>query len=80
MGVIFLSHRRPVVRFATHCLNSPLLCLNLGHRLNHSSIKTNHFTGVHMKNPLDSILGTIISGFVLTAILYVFVVNFLLKV
>jgi hypothetical protein len=33
-----------------------------------------------MKNPLDSILGTIISGFVLTAILYVFVVNFLLKV
>jgi len=32
-----------------------------------------------MKNPLDSILGTIISGFVLTAVLYVFVVNFLLK-
>jgi hypothetical protein len=35
--------------------------------------------GDPMKNPLDSILGTIISGFVLTAILYVFVVNFLLK-
>ena len=33
-----------------------------------------------MKNPLDSIVGTIISGFVLTAIMYVFVVNFLLKV
>jgi hypothetical protein len=33
-----------------------------------------------MKNPLDSIVGTIISGFVLTAILYVFIVNFLLKV
>jgi hypothetical protein len=33
-----------------------------------------------MKNPLDSILGTIISGFVVTALLYVFVVNFLLKV
>jgi hypothetical protein len=32
-----------------------------------------------MKNPLDSIVGTIVSGFVLTAILYVFVVNFLLK-
>ena len=32
-----------------------------------------------MKNPLDSIAGTIISGFVLTAILYVFIVNFLLK-
>ncbi len=32
-----------------------------------------------MKNPLDSILGTIVSGFVLTAILYVFIVNFLLK-
>ena len=30
-----------------------------------------------MKNPLDSILGTIISGLVLTAILYVFVRNFL---
>ncbi len=33
-----------------------------------------------MKNPLDSIVGTIISGFVLTAILYVFIANFLLKV
>ena len=33
-----------------------------------------------MKNPLDSLVGTIISGFVLTAILYVFIVNFLLKV
>ena len=33
-----------------------------------------------MKNPLDSTVGTIISGFVLTAILYVFIVNFLLKV
>ncbi len=32
-----------------------------------------------MKNPLDSIVGTIVSGFVITAILYVFVVNFLLK-
>jgi len=32
-----------------------------------------------MKNPLDSIVGTIISGFVLTAILYVFVANFLMK-
>jgi hypothetical protein len=33
-----------------------------------------------MKNPLDSIVGTIIAGFVLTAVLYVFVVNFLNKV
>jgi hypothetical protein len=32
-----------------------------------------------MKNPLDSIAGTIISGLVITAILYVFVTNFLLK-
>jgi len=32
-----------------------------------------------MKNPLDSILGTIVAGFVLTAVLYVFIVNFLLK-
>ena len=30
-----------------------------------------------MKNPLDSIVGTIISGFAHTAILSVFVVNFL---
>ena len=30
-----------------------------------------------MKNPLDSIVGTIISGFVLTLVLYVFVRNFL---
>ncbi len=30
-----------------------------------------------MKMPLDSIVGTIISGLVLTVILYVFVVNFL---
>jgi len=32
-----------------------------------------------MKLPLDSIWGTIISGLVLTVILYVFVVNFLSK-
>jgi hypothetical protein len=30
-----------------------------------------------MKNPLDSILGTIISGVVLTLVLYVFLKNFI---
>jgi hypothetical protein len=30
-----------------------------------------------MKNPLDSILGTIISGLILTFVLYVFVRNFI---
>ena len=30
-----------------------------------------------MKNPLDSLWGTVISGLVLTAVLYVFVKNFL---
>ncbi len=29
-----------------------------------------------MKNPLDSILGTVISGLILTAVLYVVVKNF----
>ena len=33
-----------------------------------------------MKNPLDSIWGTIISGLVFTVILYFFTANFLLKV
>jgi hypothetical protein len=65
---------------AKHCLKSARRCLNLDCRLNHSSINTNQTTGVTMKNPLYSIVWTIISGFVLTAILYVFVVNFLLKV
>ena len=32
-----------------------------------------------MKTPLDSIVGTIISGLILTVILYFFVVNFLVK-
>jgi hypothetical protein len=32
-----------------------------------------------MKTPLDSITGTIISGLVLTVILYFFVINFLVK-
>jgi len=32
-----------------------------------------------MKNPLDSIWGTIITGLVLTVILYFFTVNFLMK-
>lgn len=32
-----------------------------------------------MKNPLDSLWGTIISGLVLTVILYVFVANFLMR-
>lgn len=31
-----------------------------------------------MKNPLDSILGTVISGLVLTLVLYVFLKNFIL--
>jgi hypothetical protein len=31
-----------------------------------------------MKNPLDSIIGTLISGAVLTVILYVIVKNFLI--
>jgi hypothetical protein len=30
-----------------------------------------------MKNPLDSILGTIISGLILTCVLYVFLKNFI---
>jgi hypothetical protein len=33
-----------------------------------------------MKNPLDSILGTIISGLVLTLVLYVLLKNFILAV
>ena len=32
-----------------------------------------------MKTPLDSIWGTIISGLILTVILYFFAVNFLVK-
>jgi hypothetical protein len=32
-----------------------------------------------MKNPLDSIWGTIITGLVVTVILYFFAANFLLK-
>jgi hypothetical protein len=32
-----------------------------------------------MKNPLDSIVGTIVSGLVLTVVLYFFVANFLMK-
>jgi len=32
-----------------------------------------------MKNPLDSIWGTIISGLVLTVVLYFFAANFLMK-
>lgn len=31
-----------------------------------------------MKNPLDSIIGTIVSGLVLTAVLYLFLRNFIL--
>lgn len=31
-----------------------------------------------MKNPLDSLWGTVISGLILTLVLYVFIKNFLL--
>ena len=31
-----------------------------------------------MKNPLDSLWGTVISGLILTLVLYVFVKNFLM--
>lgn len=37
-----------------------------------------HITGRNMKNPLDSITGTIVSGLVLTIVLYVFLKNFIL--
>lgn len=37
-----------------------------------------HRRGLLMKNPLDSIWGTIISGLVLTLVLYVFLKNFIL--
>ena len=33
--------------------------------------------GDFMKNPLDSIAGTIIAGLILTAVLYVFLKNFI---
>jgi hypothetical protein len=33
-----------------------------------------------MKNPLDSLVGTIVSGLVLLVVLYVFVTNFLMPV
>jgi hypothetical protein len=32
-----------------------------------------------MKNPLDSITGTIVSGVVLTVVLYFFAANFLMR-
>ncbi len=32
-----------------------------------------------MKNPLDSLWGTVISGLILTIVLYVFATNFLIK-
>lgn len=42
-------------------------------------IQNGFFTqGPPMKNPLDSIWGTIISGLVLTLVLYVFLKNFIL--
>jgi hypothetical protein len=34
--------------------------------------------GKKMKNPLDSIPGTIVSGLILTVVLYFFVKNFLM--
>lgn len=38
-----------------------------------------HLTqGVMMKNPLDSIPGTLVSGLILTVVLYVFLKNFIL--
>jgi len=45
---------------------------------NHSTLQTRK--GDTMKNPLDSIWGTIISGLVLTLILYIFARNFLVVV
>ena len=37
-----------------------------------------YITRRSMKNPLDSIAGTIVSGLVLTIVLYVFLKNFIL--
>jgi hypothetical protein len=46
--------------------------------LNAVDIKRIFTRRLSMKNPLDSILGTIISGFVLTLVLYFVVKNFIL--
>jgi hypothetical protein len=54
-----------------------------GYRFNNIDCRrgnpANHATpgGQAMKNPLDSIIGTIIAGFVLTLLLYLFARNFL---
>jgi hypothetical protein len=62
---------------STHChfLLKRLICANLRTL---EAGKEFHSKGQPMKNPLDSILGTIISGLVLTLVLYVFLKNFIL--
>jgi len=57
-------------------LKSLGLCLNLAADRTTQVFKNQPQTGVAMKNPLDSIVGTIISGLVLTAILIVIVTRF----
>jgi hypothetical protein len=67
-----------VVLAFTGGLNSVETCFNLAP---HESSQQFHpfKEGITMKTPLDSIAGTIISGLILTVILYFFVVNFLVK-
>jgi hypothetical protein len=47
-------------------------------RFRRTSDQSNGARGMEMKNPLDSLWGTIISGLVLTVILYFVVKNLLL--
>jgi len=56
------------------CYSCLLACFALRSTL---LMQTVFWQGKSVKNPLDSIVGTIISGIVLTVVLYVFLKNFI---
>ena len=60
-----------IVGFALSCR---VRCFAIPFKVQHYTINEQ---GENMKNPLDSIPGTIVSGLILTVVLYFFVKNFL---
>jgi len=60
-------------------LNYSKTCFTLASHESSQQLQSFSQEGITMKTPLDSIVGTLISGLILTVILYFFVVNFLVK-
>ncbi|MCB5206141.1 hypothetical protein [Methylovorus mays] len=73
-GIFYGKHASAKPRIRRRMLLNRLFCANL----NTLDVQRFFTEKRPMKNPLDSISGTLVSGVILTLVLYVFLKNFIL--